>query len=156
LVRAQDAARTYRLGSLHQSPRNAPHHIAFFQELQRLGFIEGQNLLGDVHGYGLHVARISEHAAEVVKGGVEVIVCGGDVAGRAAQQATKTIPILIITDDMIGSRFVRSLAKPEGNITGVSILAPELDGKRQEILIEAVPGVRRMACLADSNTTAPL
>jgi putative tryptophan/tyrosine transport system substrate-binding protein len=72
---------------------------------------------------------------------------------RAAQQATKAIPILAITDDMVGEGVVSSMARPTGNTTGVSILATELDGKRQEILIEAVPGLRRMAALVDSNTT---
>jgi putative tryptophan/tyrosine transport system substrate-binding protein len=67
--------------------------------------------------------------------------------------ATKAIPILAITDDMLGEGLVNSLARPNGNTTGVSILASELDGKRQEILIEAVPGVRHMAALADSNMT---
>ena len=75
------------------------------------------------------------------------------MAIRAAQQATTTIPILGVTDDMVGSGLVNSLARPGGNTTGISILATELDGKRQEILIEAVPGLRRMAALADSNTT---
>ena len=74
------------------------------------------------------------------------------MAIRAAQQATKTIPILAIADDMLGAGLVNSLARPNGNTTGVSILATELDGKRQEILIEAVPGLRRMAALADANT----
>jgi putative tryptophan/tyrosine transport system substrate-binding protein len=78
---------------------------------------------------------------------------GGPVAVRAAQQATKAIPILAITDDMVGEGVVSSMARPTGNTTGVSILATELDGKRQEILIEAVPGLRRMAALVDSNTT---
>jgi putative ABC transport system substrate-binding protein len=68
------------------------------------------------------------------------------------QHATKTIPILAITDDLLGSGLVNSLARPNGNTTGVSILSPELDGKRQDILIEAVPGIRRMAALADSST----
>jgi len=77
------------------------------------------------------------------------------VAIRAAQQATKTIPILAVTDDMVGSGLVASLGKPGGNTTGVSLLATELDGKRQEILLEAVPGVRRVAALADLNTTSP-
>jgi len=76
------------------------------------------------------------------------------VAIRAVQQATKTIPILGVTDDMVGEGFVDSLAQPGGHTTGVSILATELDGKRQELLIEAVPGLRRMAALADSNVTA--
>jgi putative tryptophan/tyrosine transport system substrate-binding protein len=65
------------------------------------------------------------------------------------------MPILAITDDMIGEGVVRSMARPEGTTTGVSILATELDGKRQEILIEVVPGARRIAALADTNATPP-
>jgi putative tryptophan/tyrosine transport system substrate-binding protein len=72
-----------------------------------------------------------------------VIAAAGDPGIHAAQQATKTIPILGYTDDMVGSGFVSSIARPNGNITGVSLLTTELDGKRQEILIEAVPGVSR-------------
>ena len=87
------------------------------------------------------------------KAHVDVIYVAGDAAIRAAQRATTTIPILGITEDMVGSGLVNSLARPGGNTTGVSILATELDGKRQEILIEAVPGLRRMATIADSNTT---
>jgi putative tryptophan/tyrosine transport system substrate-binding protein len=70
------------------------------------------------------------------------------------QQATTTIPILGSTDDIVGSGLVHSLARPEANTTGTSIFAGELDGKREEILIEAVPGLRHMAALVDSNTTA--
>jgi hypothetical protein len=76
------------------------------------------------------------------------------VAIRAAQQATKTIPILAFTDDLIGSGLVDSMARPSGNTTGISLLANELDGKRQELLIEIVPVLRRIAALADSNTTS--
>jgi putative ABC transport system substrate-binding protein len=68
------------------------------------------------------------------------------------QQATKSIPIVGITDDMVGEGLVESFARPNGNTTGISILATELDGKRQDILIEAVPGIRRMAALADPST----
>jgi len=74
------------------------------------------------------------------------------VAIRAVQQATKSIPIVGITDDMVGEGFVGSFARPNGNVTGISILTTELDGKRQDILIEAVPGIRRLASLADSST----
>jgi putative tryptophan/tyrosine transport system substrate-binding protein len=74
------------------------------------------------------------------------------VATRAVQQATKSIPIAAITDDMVGEGLVESFVRPNGNATGISILATELDGKRQDILIEAVPGIRRMAALADSST----
>jgi putative ABC transport system substrate-binding protein len=152
---AQEAGRTYRVGSLHQAPRDAPHYLALFDELRRFGFVEGQNLIIDWGGYGLGVAQYSEHAAELAKTQVDVIVAGGDAAIRAAQGATTTIPILALTDDMLGQGFVRSLAKPGGNTTGVTILATELDGKRQEILMETVPGLRRMATLADTNTSMP-
>jgi putative ABC transport system substrate-binding protein len=152
-ARAQEARRTYRLGSLQPSPRSAPHHVAFFDELRRAGFVEEQHLVVDTNGYGLRVEQLAEHAAELVKGQVDVIIASGDAAVSAAQQATKTIPILANATDMVGSGFVASLAKPGGNTTGFSVLSAELDGKRQEILIEAVPGVRRMAALADGNVT---
>ena len=127
--------------------------VAMFDELRRLGFIEGQNLTIDWRAYALHIDLIPEFAAELVKAKVDVIYASGDAAIRAAQQATATIPILGITQDMVGQGLVNSLARPGGNTTGVSVFATELDGKRQEILIEAVPGLRRMAILADSKAT---
>jgi putative ABC transport system substrate-binding protein len=151
---AQEPGQTYRLGSVQPNPRDGPHFVAFFDELRRLGFIEGQNLTVDGRGYGLHIDQFAEIAAEMVRAKVDVILCAGDVAARAAQQATTTIPIVAVTDDMVASGLVPALAKPGGNTTGVSIFATELDGKRQELLIEALPGLRRMAALAD--TTQPL
>jgi putative tryptophan/tyrosine transport system substrate-binding protein len=147
---AQQAGRTYRVGGVFVSPRNAPWFVAMFDELRRHGFIEGQNLTLDWRRSG---PRIDSIVADLVKAHIDVICVGGDAAIRAAQQATTTIPILGITEDMVGAGFVNSLARPGGNTTGFSILATELDGKRQEILIEAVPGLRRMAALADSNAT---
>jgi putative tryptophan/tyrosine transport system substrate-binding protein len=89
---AQQLGRTYRLGCLLPLTRDAPINIAFFDELRRRGFIEGQNLAVDYRAYGLHVDLISEYAAELVKAQVDVIVAAGtDEAIRAAQQATKTI-----------------------------------------------------------------
>jgi putative ABC transport system substrate-binding protein len=76
---------------------------------------------------------------------------GGGSVIPVVQQATKSIPILGIADDMVGEGVVDSLARPNGNTTGVSILATELDGKRQDILIDAVPGIHRMAVLSDAN-----
>jgi putative tryptophan/tyrosine transport system substrate-binding protein len=155
LARGQERGRIYRLGSLHQSPRNAPHHVAFYEELQRYGFVERQNLLSDESGYGLRLEQLAEHAAEIAKAQVDVIVAAGDAPVRAAQRVTKTIPVLALASDMVAQGFVRSLSNPEGNITGLSILAAELDGKRQEILMQAVPGARRMAALIDSEYTTP-
>jgi putative tryptophan/tyrosine transport system substrate-binding protein len=152
-VRAQEPGRTYRIGGLTPSPRAAPHYAALFAELRRFGFIEGQNLTVEGRGFGGRTEEFPDVAMELSKANVDVIFCAGEAAIRAAQQATITIPILAVTDDIMGSGLVRSLAQPGGNTTGVSILATELDGKRQEILIEAVPGLRRMAALADTNTS---
>ena len=85
---------------------------------------------------------------------VDVITAAGEEAVRALQQATKTIPIVAIGGDLLASGFVKSLSRPDGNTTGVSILAVEADGKRQDILIEAVPGLRLMAVLVDVNFTS--
>jgi putative ABC transport system substrate-binding protein len=153
-ARAQEAGRTYQIGGLSAGPRSAPYWLAVFDELRRAGFIEGQNVTIDWHQYGSRVDLIPEFATELVKAKVDVIVATGDSAIRTVQQATTTIPILGSTDDMVGSGVVNSLARPDGNITGTSLLSTELDGKRLEILIEALPGLRHMAALADSKTTA--
>jgi putative ABC transport system substrate-binding protein len=150
---AQEPGRTYRLGGLSSGPRSSPPFVAMFDELRRLGFIEGQNLTVDWRVYGLHIDRIAEFAAELVKSKVDVIYASGDAGIRAVQRATAAIPILGITQDMVGQGLVNSLARPGGHTTGVSVLATELDGKRQEILIEAVPGLHHMAVLADSKAT---
>jgi putative ABC transport system substrate-binding protein len=152
---AQEAGRSYRVGSLYQASWDAPHHGAFREELKRLGFIQSANLVIDQAGFGMRPDRFAQHAANLAISNVDAIQCGGDAAIRAAQQATTTIPILGLTDDMVGAGLVRSLANPGGNTTGVSILASELDGKRQEILLELVPAARQIAVLSDTATTPP-
>jgi putative tryptophan/tyrosine transport system substrate-binding protein len=148
---AQQAGRTYRLGCLLYTPRDEPIVAVFFDELRRHGFVEGQNLTVE---YRLqHLDLNLRYAAELVEARVDVIATAGDETARAVQQATKTIPIVAIVGDMLGSGLVTSLARPEGNTTGVSILVDEADGKRQDILIEAVPGLRLMAVLVDVNHT---
>jgi putative ABC transport system substrate-binding protein len=152
---AQEPGRIYRLGSLFTTPRSHPLHAALFERLRQYGFVEGQNLLADPSGYELRVERLADHASEIVKNRVDVILCVGDLPIRVAQQSTKTIPILASTDDMLGSGFVHSMGRPEGNTTGHSILSTELNGKRQEILMEALPGIRQMAALAYVHTHSP-
>jgi putative ABC transport system substrate-binding protein len=149
-ARAQEPGRIYRLGGLTNIPRTAPHFVALFDELRRAGFVEGRNLV--VAGWTFRAEQFPEMAAELVKAKVDVIVCAGNVAIRTTQKATTTIPIMAITDDMVGSGLVHSLARPDGNTTGVSILASELDVKRLEILHEFVPQARRIAVLADPTT----
>jgi len=151
VVRAQEKDRVYRLGSLAPSPRTRPYHVAFYEELKRQGFIAGQNLVVDEQGYGLHADQFAAHAEELVRSQVDIIVCSGELAIRTVQRATKTIPIVGNGADLLGSGLVQSLAKPTGNFTGVNFLANELNGKRQEILTEAVPTARHVAALADVN-----
>jgi putative ABC transport system substrate-binding protein len=156
---AQDAGRTYRLGMMFPFPREARESVgivdALMDELRRSGFVEGQNLVVEYRAWAAHLDLISDYAAELAKRPLDVLAAGGTPAARAAQKATNAMPILAITDDMIGEGVVRSMARPEGTTTGVSILATELDGKRQEILIEVVPGARLIAALADTNATPP-
>jgi hypothetical protein len=155
-AKAQQTVRTYRLGVLLPLTQHAPINVAFLDELRRGGFIEGQNLGVEWRAFAEHFDRMSLYAAELVKARVDVITTATDEAIRALQQVTKTTPIVAITDDMLGSGFVNSVARPDGNITGVNILGREGNGKRQDILIEAVPGLRRMAVLADVTTDPPL
>ena len=131
---AQEPGRTYRLGVLSAGPRSLRTFDAMIEELRRFGFIEGKNLTIDFRSYASHTDLIPEFAAELVKAHVDVISVNGDAAIRAAQKATTTIPIIAGSDDMVGAGLVNSMARPGGNTTGVSILATELDGKRQEIL----------------------
>jgi putative tryptophan/tyrosine transport system substrate-binding protein len=150
---AQEPGRTYRVGGLSSGPRSSQPFVAMFDELRRFGFIESQNLTIDWRAFALNIDLIPEFVAELVKSKVDVIYASGDAGVRAAQRATATIPILGVTQDMVGRGLVNSLARPGGNTTGVSVFATELDGKRQDILIEAVPGLHRMAVLADSKAT---
>lgn len=154
-VHAQHAGRTYRLAFFTAVRRDTPQMLAFFDELSRSGFIEGQNLEVIPDGFEVRNEQLTERAATVVKAAPDAIITGTDPYVRAAQQATQTIPLIAMTEDMVAAKLVTSLARPGGNTTGISLLSPELDGKRQDILIEAVPGLRRMAALADSSFTNP-
>jgi putative tryptophan/tyrosine transport system substrate-binding protein len=152
-LRAQQPGRIYRLGVLSRGPREPPFD-ALFDELRRQGFVEGKNLTIDPRSFGLRDDQFPEVAVELAKTPVDVILAlSGNPSFRAAQQATATIPILGMTDDMVGSGLVSSMAHPGGNTTGLSLLGAELDGKRQELLIALIPGVRHIAALADANQT---
>jgi len=118
--------------------------------LRALGYVEGQNLAIAYRYAEGKVERLPELAAELVHLPVDVIVVGGAPGIRAAQHATRTIPIVMAgTADPVAAGFVASLARPGGNITGLSDLSVELPGKRLEILKEAVPQSARIAVLAD-------
>jgi putative ABC transport system substrate-binding protein len=153
-ARGQEPGRIYRVGFLIPSGRERAAVTAFFDELHLAGFIEGQNLTVLPDGFGTREERITELAEALVKAMPDAIVCGPELQLRALQAATGTIPLIGMTEDMVGEGLVASLARPGGNTTGISLLSPELDGKRLGILIEAVPGVRRIALLADSRVTS--
>jgi len=151
---AQEPGRLYRLGMLSDVPREDPSMEAAFDELRRSGFVEGQNLR--VEGsFSIRDEEIAEVAARLVAAGVDVIWTGGYPRTRTAQEVTRTIPIVTMADDMVLSGLVTSLSHPGGNTTGISLLATELDGKRQELLTELVPTARHIAALADPRVTAP-
>src|SRR5262249_8846680 len=141
----QQPGRIYRLGVLHQLPRTAAQFSRLLDGLRRQGVIEGRNLIVDPNGFGSSAQQYQERVAQMVQSGANVIFVGGDAAMRAAQEVTHTVPIVGVADDMVGSGLAASLSRPGGNATGFSILANELDGKRQQLLMELVPSARRMA-----------
>jgi putative ABC transport system substrate-binding protein len=154
-ARAQEPGRVYRLGAMIPAGRQTPAVIAFFDEMRLFGFIENQNLIVLPNGFGVRNDELVERAEALIKAAPDVIVSGPDNYTRVLQQLTRTIPLVAMTEDMLRAGLVSSLSRPGSNTTGISLLSPDLDGKRQEILIEAVPGVRKMAALADSTVTPP-
>jgi len=154
-VQAQNQKQTYRLGILIPSDRKMPAVVAFFDELRLAGFIEGENLTVIPGGFGVRNEQIAELTQAIVQAAPDAIVCGPELQIRALQAATRTIPLIAMAEDLVGLGLANSLAHPGGNTTGVSLLSPEVDEKRQDILIDAVPQARRMALLVDSNTARP-
>jgi putative tryptophan/tyrosine transport system substrate-binding protein len=152
---AQEAGRTYRLGFLLPTARQTPVVEALFDELRLNGFIEGKNLVVVPGGFEATDDNLANRAAALVGAAPDAIIAGPAPPLRALQAMTRTIPLIGMSEDMVGEGLVASLAHPGGNITGISLLSPELDGKRQEILIEAAPGARRIAAMADSRQTPP-
>ncbi|HEU0155335.1 MAG TPA: ABC transporter substrate binding protein, partial [Stellaceae bacterium] len=138
--RGQERGRVYRLGIVDGGRREDARFAAMFDELRRAGFVEGQNL--HVEGYfSARDEEVARDAAAMVAAGVDAILVTAKL-GRPVQQATRTIPILVIGNDLVRQGFVGSLAHPGGNTTGISILGTELDGKRQQLLMGLVPGVK--------------
>jgi putative ABC transport system substrate-binding protein len=151
-VEAQPPSTVHRIGLLRTGTASAeqPFLESIRQGLRDLGYIEGQNLIIEPRYAEGSDERLRTLAAELVQLQVEVIVAGGSAAIRAAQYATRTIPIVMASSaDPVARGFVASLARPEGNITGVSWLGAELGGKQLEVLKEAVPQVARVAVLGN-------
>jgi putative ABC transport system substrate-binding protein len=144
---AQQPAKIPRIGFL--SSAGAAPSEAFRQALRNLGYVEGKNVAFEFPASGGEAERSAYFANELVRLKVDVIVAGGVTNIKAAKDSTSTIPIVMSgVNDPISLGFVASLAHPGGNITGVSNLAPELSGKRLELLKEVIPKISRVALLA--------
>jgi len=147
---AQQASKTAKIGILSATTPAAlaPSVEAFKQGLRELGWVEEKSFVLEVrYGEG-KVERLSELARELVALKMDVIVTPADLSIAAIKRETQTIPIVMaLSSDPVGAGFVASLARPGGNITGLSNISPELSGKRVELLREAVPGLSRLALL---------
>ena len=152
-ARAQEAGRLYRVALAMPVGRDEPAVLAFLDELRGQGFVEGKNL-AIVGGQPTSNEQVPTVVPLILQAAPDAIVSGGDVIARAFQKATQSIPIIVMTEDMVAGGYATSLARPGGNATGISLMSPDLDGKRQDVLIEAVPGARRIAALADSNVAS--
>ena len=152
-ARAQEPGRTYRIGFLTAIGRRSPPTLAFLDELRRSGFIEGHNLTVLAEGFDADNADLAALAVKLVAAAPDVLMAGPELPLRAVKAATDKIPVVGLTADMVAEGFAASLARPGGNITGISLLTPELDAKRQGLLVEMVPAARRLAVLYDPNLT---
>ena len=150
--KAQKSVKVPRIAFLTtSSPSGSPAIQAFVEGLRDLGYVEGRNIAIEWRwGHGT-TEQFPEFADEVVRLNVDVILAANTAAGLAAQKATKTIPIVIpMMEEPVDHGFVASVARPGGNITGLSPLSPDMQGKRLQIFKEAVPTVSRMAVLVDA------
>ena len=149
-VDAQQAPRVAKVGLLAPpTPTSIAHFVeAFRQGMRELGHVEGKTFVLELRYGGAQSERLPELARELVALKVDVIVVATDVAIAAVKRETRTIPIVMRSStDPVGTGFVASLARPGGNVTGLSNISAELSGKRLELLREVVPGLSRVAFL---------
>jgi len=148
----QQAGKVYRIGYLSQNPPTDSSHLRVLGQLREglrdLGYVEGQNLVIEYKWAAGKIDRLADLARELVHRQVDLIVTPGTPHSLAAKHATSTIPIVMVAvGDPVGNGLVASLARPGGNVTGLSFVSPELVGKQLELLKEAVPKVTRVVVL---------
>jgi putative tryptophan/tyrosine transport system substrate-binding protein len=143
-----------RVAVLEWESADTDRMAAFDRGLRDLGYVEGRNIRVEYHFANGRGDRADALAAEIVRQSVSVIVAFATPAAIAAKKATATIPIVISSADPIGTGLVSNLARPGGNITGVSNMMPDLESKRLEILRELLPGLKRAAFLGSSQDPA--
>jgi putative tryptophan/tyrosine transport system substrate-binding protein len=151
LAEAQQPKKIPRIGVLFRGGPGGSTLEAFRQGLHDLNYIEGKNIIIEYRFAKGNSERIPDLAADLIHKKVDLIITSGTAQARAIQQVTTTTPILVVvTGDPVGTGLVASLARPGGNITGFSIMSPELSGKRLELLKEAVPKIKRVGVLWDA------
>jgi putative tryptophan/tyrosine transport system substrate-binding protein len=156
LAGAQQAKKVPLVGILTPDPVSARINLfeAFKKGLREVGYVEGQNIGIEVRSAEGKRDRLPTVASELVRLKVDVILTSTTPAIQAAKQATTTIPIVAISTDPVGSGLVASLARPGGNITGLSLLGPEINGKQLELLKETLPKVKRVAFVGNPASVA--
>jgi putative ABC transport system substrate-binding protein len=148
---AARAQKPFKIGLLDTGLGEA-FSVPFMRKLGELGYVEGRNIVIERKSAGGNTAILTDQAADLVRQQVDVIVTAGTPAGVAAKKATSTIPIVLgANSDPVGVGLVASLARPGGNATGNSLMAPDLSAKRLDILHTLAPGLSRIAILWDSS-----
>jgi putative tryptophan/tyrosine transport system substrate-binding protein len=153
-ARAQQSAKLPLIGFLGQSAPSSENQrlTAFVQRLRELGWTEGRNIVIEVRWAQARPERAAEFAAEFVRLKADVIVTSGTPQVLAIKQVTSVVPIVFaVAGDPVGTGLVASLARPGGNITGLSVLATDLAGKRIELLREVVPNLRRLGIIGNAG-----
>src|SRR5262249_40237037 len=152
---AQQAGKIHKVGYLSRSVPSVFSSL-LFDTLRELGWIEGKNVTFESRYAENRVERLPELAAELVRLNVDLIMAGGTLGPLAAKRATTTIPIVMLSaGDPLGSGLVDSLARPGGNVTGMSLMVPDLGGKRLELLRELLPRLSRVAVLWNAANPYP-
>jgi putative ABC transport system substrate-binding protein len=157
-AQAQQAGKLPTVGFLSGQSASSGGHLttAFAQRLHELGWIEGRTIAIEYRWMEGRNERAAEAAAELVRFNVDVIVGTGTTSAIAAKHATSVIPIVFLAGDPVGSGLVASLARPGGNLTGLSNLSTDIAAKRLELLREVVSGLRRLAVLANVGSSASM
>jgi putative tryptophan/tyrosine transport system substrate-binding protein len=156
VARAQRSVKVYRVGYLSAGSPGDPFLFVFTDALRELDWIEGKTIIIEPLYAEDRIDRLPQLAAELVQRNVDVIVAVGTLAALAAKRATTTIPIVMaLAGDPLGSGLVVSLAHPGGNVTGLSMMAPDLAGKSLQMLRELVPSVSRVAVLWNAANPYP-
>jgi putative tryptophan/tyrosine transport system substrate-binding protein len=158
VAHAQQTGKPYSIGFFTAGSPGAgsPGLPAFVERLRQLGWIEGKTFAIEDRYAENRLDRLPELAAELVRLNVDVIVAAGTLAPLAAKHATATIPIVMASaGDPLGSGLVNSLARPDGNVTGLSLMSPDLSAKRLELMKRIVPNIARVAVIWNADNPYP-